>query len=37
MKKALERFEEDFADELTSEQEIIERAKEKCEQFGIGA
>ncbi len=37
VKKALERFVEDFETELTSEEEVLERAKEKCEQFGIGA
>lgn len=35
VKKALERFMEDYENELTSEDEVIERAKEKCEQFGI--
>lgn len=37
VKQALERFEEEYGDSLTNEQEVIERAKEKCEQFGIGA
>jgi ATP-dependent protease HslVU (ClpYQ) ATPase subunit len=37
VKKALERFVEDFETELTNEEEVLERAKEKCEQFGIGA
>jgi hypothetical protein len=37
VKKALERFVEDFETELTNEEEVLERAKMKCEQFGIGA
>lgn len=37
VKQALERFEEEYGDTLTNEQEVIERAKEKTEQFGIGA
>ena len=35
MKKALERFEEEIQEELTSEEEVVEKAKAKAENYGI--